>query len=510
VDTSDRFRRVRLIAFWLGALELPLTLVWSVAGAGFYGSPLFEVTWDGLPIVVVFFALGGPLGLLPLAILSWRWPRLGSGTVMAGGACAYILAMHPWGLQYAAPHLYVDVGPAFVGLALVTVALGVAMMVTASPTRGLQHAAVLGFMSATITLSALSTLQQCEEFAPFRTFHPIDFLAFGPDGRTLIAAGRSFSVKAPETSLSIIDADTGRVTILGEGTSKHVLSPDRTTMVTTGKRDTLFWDVRTFKVRLWWQRSTGPIALTAGRAAVALPGGLQLVNLLRGGNHPFVKYDGNSSWFAWSPDGSTLAIGRWKRDVLLLRPEGTSPEPDALPVAGGGDSVDGRYSPDGRILAIYEPGPAGQVRLWDVRERRELRPLNEFAPQASEWFSPDGSTLMTVRIEEAAGPPRTRLSLWDTATWQRKASVAGGSLAAWSPDSASFASVESARFGREVRIVLRSIADAAELREIGTADMLVRTVAFSPDGALVAVAGEGKFLQGYARGEVAVFSTQPP
>jgi hypothetical protein len=82
-------------------------------------------------------------------------------------------------------------------------------------------------------------------------------------------------------------------------------------------------------------------------------------------------------------------------------------------------------------------------------------------------------------------------------------------LAAWSPDSDSFASVESARVGREVRIVLRSIVDAAELREIGTADMLVRTVAFSRDGALVAVAGDGKFLQGYVRGEVAVFSTQP-
>lgn len=513
---SDRRRRVSQAAWWLGAIELPFTLLWSVTGAGFYGSPLGEVTRDGAPIVLAILVLGGPLGLLPLAIASRRWPRLAGAVLVAGGRCAYLLAVHPWGLGYAAPGLYSDLsrGQAFAPIAFVTMGFGVALLVIGRGWRGWGEVVGLVAASTVSTLAAAGALRQHVAYAPFRTLHPVEFLAFGPDGRTLFAGGRDFGVRASPASFSQIDADTGRVQVMGERFSGWTMAPDRETIAAVGQhewhRETIVWDTRTLRMREKQPHAIGPVALSADHAAVPLQGGVQIVALDRRTRHPpFLPYEGAAQWVAWSPDGGTLAIGRWKRDdVLFLRAPFV--ETRTLVVGGGEELEDGQYSPDGRLLAIaVEAGSTRRLRLWSTRDDRELAPLAEPPIRGTRWFAPGGGALVTHRLDDTTSPPRLRLTVWDTASWRRTASIEAGLAYAWSPDGATLALCEVAESGRGAQVVLRSTAGGGVVARLGAVTFLPRVLAFSPDGTRIAAGGDGPFLDGYTRGDVVVLPAGP-
>src|SRR5439155_1052831 len=80
------------------------------------------------------------------------------------------------------------------------------------------------------------------------------------------------------------------------------------------------------------------------------------------------------------------------------------------------------FSPDGKLLA----SPAGkQVHLWDTTTGREAGTIRTEAYALA--FAPDGKTLAT-------GDRRGVVTLWETATWTKQAtlqpspSVAGSSI----------------------------------------------------------------------------------
>lgn len=98
--TTDRGGCLRTLLFGfavsLGSLQFVGGILWALAGAGVYGSPLH----GGAPWVnrVLLFLATGPMSLLPASVLAIWWPRLAGAwlTVTAVvSAIAAILVMHP-------------------------------------------------------------------------------------------------------------------------------------------------------------------------------------------------------------------------------------------------------------------------------------------------------------------------------------------------------------------------------------------------------------------------------
>jgi WD40 repeat protein len=108
---------------------------------------------------------------------------------------------------------------------------------------------------------------------------------------------------------------------------------------------------------------------------------------------------------AYSPDGGTIAAGGW-REVRLI-----GKSPGVLP--GHAEKVRAvAFSRDGKLLAAAggQPGRFGEVKLWDVAARKELRTLRGHTDCIySVAFSPDGAMVATSSYDKL-------IKLWDTAS----------------------------------------------------------------------------------------------
>jgi WD40 repeat protein len=112
---------------------------------------------------------------------------------------------------------------------------------------------------------------------------------------------------------------------------------------------------------------------------------------------------------AYSPDGTTLAVGCDDGEVRLWEPyRGT--HPDSLKQKGRVRSL--AWSPDGRTLAAAADM---SVNLWDVTAREVWTTLHGHGYYVwSVAFSPDGRTLLT-------GGWDMTVRVWDAVTGQEKA-----------------------------------------------------------------------------------------
>ncbi|GGP34266.1 WD40 repeat domain-containing protein [Saccharothrix coeruleofusca] len=166
----------------------------------------------------------------------------------------------------------------------------------------------------------------------------------------------------------------------------------------------------------------------------------------------------------------------------------------ATPLAGHQGAVYlTTFSPDGRTLATASYD--NTVRLWDVRDRDDPKPLGQPLVGHREWvssavFSPDSRTLAT------AGNDGT-VRLWDVTDPAAPRALGpplegrGGTiyLLAFSPDGRTLATAQEDHNAR-----LWDVTDPAAPRQLGQPLGLhsapVRSIAFSPDGALLAVGGD--------------------
>jgi WD40 repeat protein len=218
---------------------------------------------------------------------------------------------------------------------------------------------------------------------------------------------------------------------------------------------------------------------------------------------------------AWSPNGRLLLSGS---NDHTARVWDTQFDQELLPLgAHRGAAVDASFDPAGR--RIVSAGTDGTARIWSVRGRRLLHVLSHRRAVEDAEFSSDGRQVVTASLDGTAG-------IWNSTTGARLRTLQVGapvSVARFSPDGAIVVTgnarggvrlwrasdgrplgaakqngnVTDAVFARDGRTVASaglagvsewSVPSAKLIRVLGSPRGVSR-VAFSPDGSLVAGAG---------------------
>jgi WD40 repeat protein/DNA-binding SARP family transcriptional activator len=282
--------------------------------------------------------------------------------------------------------------------------------------------------------------------------------AFSPDGRTLATWDDSDDVV-------LWDVREGLPTETFEGHTRapwtHVFSPDGRTLYTAADDSKIIiWDV-------------------AGDRRLGRPFQTGFVNV-RGELFP--------PPFAISPDGRTVAVARLDGRVDLI-------DAETLRRTGGFEAFAGRsavaieYGPDGRALAVA--GGGGGVGVWDAASGRRVGRLLR-APRGPVEYNPHNVQAMAfgpdrlLAAAEVGGTVRT----WDLG----RRELAGPTLRV-APSALGLAfSPDGSRLAIPFGAVSADGGDGVEVRDVRSGKRLarlpvdgeVRTVAFSPDGGLLA------------------------
>jgi WD40 repeat protein len=249
-------------------------------------------------------------------------------------------------------------------------------------------------------------LWDAQKLQPIRT-HPriTGWLAFAPDSRTLLAAGR---LAYHDQSVTRWDAATGDplppMTVKQiDGWASHHLGPDGKTLwvVANNVPDGVVhaYDTDTGQERLAPEGHTGPVKSVAvspdGRTLAS--GGADCRVLLwdlatRRITRVLTGHTEEVRALAFSADGKRLASGSPDATIRVW----DVPGGDQVQTFKGTHRIRGRlaWSPDGRTLATGSE--EGEVCLWDLESGKETRtPRGHSAPVRAVAFSPDGRLLVS-------------------------------------------------------------------------------------------------------------------
>ena len=502
-------RWVRWIAIAFGAVGLLLTV--AILLMPF--SPLSGLEPGPMTMVLAIFVLAGPPWMLPLAILARWWPRASGRLLLGGAVSAVVLTGHPWGLMYASDALYIDIHLVVPLVALVTAGVGVGLMMTDAPQRRWADVAITAAVVFGITTVSATVIGLVDASTPWRTDHPVAFLSFAPDGRSLIAGSRDSN----HPGTSIVDVSTGAVTALALGSSHQSVSPDRRTLATVDSEATRLWDVPTFQERRNMTRPDPRSGIAVSRNAVAMirDEGLHIVDPISGAPRQHYKDDRRNTWLAISPDGLYVAAGAANVSTKIWDTRSGSVR--VLDRSAGEEVWAAQFSPDGSVLVLFGGANVGApqyrpfLRAHRIADGRSLAQFDDSSPpiaRDSPWFSPDGKVLATLRDvqNERGGPPASVFSLHETSSWRQLTTFRGeGPVLAWSPDSSQICLVVFA-LNEGYRLQVRSVGDGGLARDLGRVDLYPAiALAFSPDGRRVAVGGPGDRRRGTERGRVQLF-----
>jgi WD40 repeat protein len=187
---------------------------------------------------------------------------------------------------------------------------------------------------------------------------------------------------------------------------------------------------------------------------------------------------------AWSPDGTQLACGSWKRMYIwsdIRQPYPRSPANIRIIDAHTRWIKSVVFSPDGTLLASSSEDRT--IKLWHVETGTEIRTLTGHTGAVeSVAFSPDGTLL-------ASGSEDRTLKLWHVKTGAELCTLTSHTetvyAVAFHPDGTRLASSSGDR-----QIQIWSIAPQPQhtqpIRSLSGHTEAVYTLAFSPDGQLLA------------------------
>ena len=284
-------------------------------------------------------------------------------------------------------------------------------------------------------------------------------VAFSPDGATL--AGASWG---NDSTVKLWDTATWQPRINFSGHNSPVggiaFSPDGRTLATGGS-----W--RDGAVRLW-EVDTGQLIVTLG------------------GHADYI------SSVAFSPDGATLASASWDNTVWLRDTTTWQPRIILREYTAGVSSI--AFSFDGRTLASGGGWLDGKMRLWDIETGRRKAIFGGHADGIRTIaFHPDSNTVATVGDDDT---DEGRIRLWNTDTGQLKTTITGHTSSilsvAFSPDGTTLATAggwpgNSGSSRRQDVAIRLWDPDTGRLKAtLMGATHGVRSVAFSPDGAILA------------------------
>jgi WD40 repeat protein/class 3 adenylate cyclase len=231
---------------------------------------------------------------------------------------------------------------------------------------------------------------------------PVPGAAFSPDGRLLATAGNDHLVVLHDPTTG---ATIGAPLSIDSEPSSAAFSPDsRRLAVGTFGQNTLVFDVHT---------GLQVASLDAVSAGVTFsPDGARLVTSSTSRGKTIVwdaatftpvgpPIAAGGLGVAFRPDGHELAIAQGSGNVSLWDPDGKPLFTHPIP---GASRYSGRYSPDGRILAVPD---TNSLTLYDARTLQPLGPplpdpgpppIQGIGPTPTAFaFSPDGTRLAIAR-----------------------------------------------------------------------------------------------------------------
>jgi WD40 repeat protein/tRNA A-37 threonylcarbamoyl transferase component Bud32 len=318
-------------------------------------------------------------------------------------------------------------------------------------------------------------------------------LALSPDGQT--------AAVGVDGGIQWVDVRSGTVTtapayLVGRP-GWLLFSPDGSTVVSANVDGTsTLWDVESQVPRETLRGHSGPVSQPVfsadGETLYTVSGDGSAIAWDLAGDRSVKRqfrftddgdfdesYDGHPGRF--SPDGRLIAVGLKDHGIALWDADELVPSGVPL-VETGGEVKAIAFSPDGRLLAAVASD--GQLTIWDVASR-SLRHGPKIASRGylvGVAFTDDGTTVVT------SGDAGVRL--WDATTGDPLTTYAGAaSNVAVSPDGS----------------LVASAFDGAQVRDLRTGTLIATTepdpeadelsVAFSPDGRTLAVGGYGRFVR---------------
>ncbi len=285
----------------------------------------------------------------------------------------------------------------------------------------------------------------------------------------------------------------------GDGERDPALTDDGGSLLTHSHGDLTLWDVQSQQA-LWTLHTdsepfnTLAVSPDKGTVAVGLDDGIRLIDVATSLTRVVAMIPGsNPTHLVFSPDGATLAATNSDGTVSLwntaspTRP--TVLDARSQPVGPAAFATDGRavFSPDG--LTVYTPGSDGMAVAWDVAGNRGVPARFTFTAGGERGrlpgrFSPDGRLIAVARAGDGIG-------IWDadalTPSGQPLLST-GGQVKdlAFSGDGRRLAAVTAAR------LTIWDLESRSLLQTRGTAAWASGPIAVSvsPDGATAAVASQ--------------------
>jgi WD40 repeat protein len=325
---------------------------------------------------------------------------------------------------------------------------------------------------------------------------------FSPDGRRLVIG----ATNGEPTGVKVLDAKTGetlRTVTAPRLAGQPVYSPDGSQIAIPFGDSIAFHDaqtgaeLRSFPIGGGWAVTYSP---DGARVATVTERGIDVFEAATGNLQ--LRLPGSPIGLDWSADGTRIATG--DNDGTARIWDATTGE-EVLRLAGhaGGVALVS-FSPDGTRLATG--GTDGTARVWDITPAgtAEWLGTHEEAGGASVAYSPDGRSLLSSGYCSAW--------LWDTATASRTRGIpmTCGPVA-FGPRGETLSRTGCADENCDVGLIEVIDTSTGEVRKtIGGIAGWPGSVAVSPDGRMIANAGEHPALWDAASGAAIIAEIGTP